>query len=103
MKPFDPTATCPKCGHDDIGAQFHAERTTDTGRALPECMIRRCRRCDYGWLEEPLDAHPPEPEPPSGSDQPLDAMVERAHPDDASRSAELDSRVRPRIGFWGAV
>ena len=37
--------------------------------------------------------------PTTGEDSQLDAMVERAHPDDVPQHAELDHRRRPSIGF----
>ena len=47
---FDPWAKCPKCGHDDIAANYH-DRWGVPCRIDGEHIDRRCRRCGYGWAE----------------------------------------------------
>jgi len=55
MKPFDPDATCPKCGYERI----HTNYCEGGGR--PDCYVcdsgnkhldRRCERCGYQWPEK---------------------------------------------------
>ena len=45
MQPYNPTAKCPKCGHDKVETHY---------RPL-NVMERRCERCSYEWPERPLD------------------------------------------------
>lgn len=58
MKAFDCSAKCPKCGGDNIQANYttHWDKAND---AKEEIMQRMCRRCGYDWEERPLD-HPEE-------------------------------------------
>lgn len=62
MPPFNGEATCPKCGHDDIGTHYCEEqaRTFTPHCASPWERVghlhRKCRRCNYEWIEAPLDA-----------------------------------------------
>lgn len=59
LAPFNPEATCPKCGHDDIRSSFH-RNVHDCGFREPyireEHLERLCRRCSFSWMEAPLDA-----------------------------------------------
>jgi len=58
-KPFDPEATCPKCGHDDVRLRFSSGLSPWTGGCSSECpsawsgehLDRRCKRCGYKWTE----------------------------------------------------
>lgn len=63
MKPFDPEATCIKCGGDDISTRYEAKKVClrckpgDIGpHSSPERLSRHCRRCGYDWYEKPLGA-----------------------------------------------
>ena len=62
LKPYDPDATCPKCGHDDIMTVHHKFGRQSTVcspsvsayfRDMPEGehLHRTCRRCRYEWPE----------------------------------------------------
>ena len=57
---FNPAATCPKCGHGDIGAMY-LEACVGFIRcdAHPPHMKPRCRQCGYSWDEQPLDWEAP--------------------------------------------
>ncbi len=75
MKRFDEEAKCSACGFVGADTQYVREITcTDaqTGRVsvtMPAYLRRTCRRCNYTWLEEPLNA---EPQP-----KPISAQTER--------------------------
>lgn len=61
MNPFNPKATCPKCGHDEIGSCHVPERnrgqiySTEHDQERAEHIRRRCQRCYYSWNEATLD------------------------------------------------
>lgn len=61
MKPYDPKAVCPKCGHSDISSEYCSGIYPDHGYYDPphpsddEAIHRHCQRCQYGWAEAPLD------------------------------------------------
>jgi hypothetical protein len=61
MKPFNPDATCPKCGHDEISSLHVPERnrghiySTEQDQERAEHIRRRCQRCHYSWNEATLD------------------------------------------------
>jgi rubredoxin len=61
MKPFDPDATCPKCG-EKMGARYQELREHVIGgiyHKYPEHLVRICNNCGYvGDEEAPLDAKP---------------------------------------------
>lgn len=67
LPPYDPDATCPKCGHEDVStayignghhwnckdhgappATFHGSRDC----CADEHLHRTCQRCHYLWREE---------------------------------------------------
>jgi len=62
VRPYDESATCPKCGYADIATTYddpgccpgprpwHPD--THYGSGL---LVRRCCRCGYTWVERPLD------------------------------------------------
>lgn len=60
MKPFDPNAKCPKCGHDNIKTAYyendehrwHGYNKLDRERS--EHLRRTCERCRYQWNELPI-------------------------------------------------
>lgn len=58
MKPFDENAKCVKCGGIDIHTHYKpANEPAFMYRHFPkcECIVRRCNRCGYVWVEQPLD------------------------------------------------
>jgi transcription elongation factor Elf1 len=61
MKPFNPDATCPKCGNDEISSCHVPERLrlfiscSDNDQEPEEHIRRRCTRCYYRWNEATLD------------------------------------------------
>lgn len=55
LQPYDPAATCRKCGGDDIWTCF-AKGCGGLCDQHPDVMQRACRRCSYQWDEAPLDA-----------------------------------------------
>lgn len=76
LQPLNLEATCPKCGHDDIGVSYHRlwpyQPGCDCfGRGRMEHMRRDCRRCHYDWAEACLadalgeGASGQDPQPPS--------------------------------------
>ena len=57
LAPFDAHATCPKCGHDDVGSTYQSP-CRDAGCRMEkhrERIDRNCRRCRFEWPESPLD------------------------------------------------
>jgi ribosomal protein S27AE len=61
MKPFDPAATCVKCGGDDISTHYEEEKLCSrcgplSDHSNPERLSRHCGRCGYDWYEKPLGA-----------------------------------------------
>ena len=66
MKPYNPIAICPKCGHDMIRA-IHKEAKKgcvfeDCAHhpQKPERIERICQNCHFKWYEAPLDEQEPE-------------------------------------------
>ena len=55
LSPYNPNATCPKCGGEDIHTQF-VPCLTRKNPSDEDVIIRRCARCGYPWHEAPLDA-----------------------------------------------
>lgn len=59
MAPFNPDATCPKCGHDKVGTlhqePLHQSCDPSCRDNLPERLQRRCERCRYDWNEAVID------------------------------------------------
>lgn len=57
LPPFNPDATCPKCGHDTITCQWRTASGPVTGHRPPadEWLSRRCDRCGYIWDEACID------------------------------------------------
>ena len=61
MRPYDPTAPCPKCGCPKVTERFvyAEERVRLRGMftsASDDLMLRTCTMCGYQWPEAPLDA-----------------------------------------------
>ena len=62
MKPYDPAAKCPKCGHAVVSTIFcggHKERDYRVSPPPPhseDALHRQCTRCGYGWLEDCVKA-----------------------------------------------
>lgn len=62
LEPFNEKATCPMCGHEEIGVRFSASCYKTWCAARSECSIdfphlhRACRRCGYDWPEAPITA-----------------------------------------------
>lgn len=50
---FDSHATCPKCGHDDVGALYQGGCGMSGCVHHPERIDRACRRCRFEWSEAP--------------------------------------------------
>ena len=54
-KPFDPEATCPKCGYDKVLTHFCPD-AAPAELCWPyideEHMHRECDRCQFEWLEK---------------------------------------------------
>lgn len=62
MIPYNPNARCSKCGGEDVSSIWMPQE-----RCLPDCTVisrnhnmperieRKCDRCGYTWLEEPLE------------------------------------------------
>jgi C4-type Zn-finger protein len=60
LPPFNPEATCPKCGHDQINCRWRvAEGPLAHKAPAPEWLSRYCTRCGYIWDESVLEAAPP--------------------------------------------
>lgn len=53
-QPFNPDASCPKCGGKDLGIQWH-EGNHWGCQYWDEHLDRYCRTCGYKWAEKPLD------------------------------------------------
>lgn len=54
LAPFEPAATCPKCGHDDVTTGYRS------GAHYPcyewgEHLDRICRRCHHSWPQRCID------------------------------------------------
>ena len=68
MPRYDPMHPCPKCGYNMAGSHYceeqYAPMAARTCADTPH-IHRYCRRCEWEWLEAPLDAEP----------QPLDKTV----------------------------
>jgi len=43
---YQDPAVCPKCGHTAAISIYLNDK---------DCIKRECNRCNYTWLEEPLD------------------------------------------------
>ena len=67
LPPYNPAASCPKCGGTDIGVRHevgvhgHDCPLDGLGWMGRECctfehLCRGCRRCGYAWAERPLGA-----------------------------------------------
>jgi DNA-directed RNA polymerase subunit M/transcription elongation factor TFIIS len=56
LPPFNPEATCPKCGHDKINCQWHDRNQRGFSPPAHEWLSRRCERCGYIWDEACLNA-----------------------------------------------
>lgn len=63
LPPFNPDATCPKCGSRDISVK-HSWLAKEPKWVRVECMNRICRSCGYEWEELPLDAMPADDDEP---------------------------------------
>lgn len=54
LPPFNPTATCPKCGHDQVAVRFVAggcQNFFGPPMRVLENMMRTCGKCSYVWHE----------------------------------------------------
>ena len=49
---FDSSRRCPKCGYLKATVKF----LPSDGETVPDRLLRQCDRCEYAWLEAPLDA-----------------------------------------------
>jgi hypothetical protein len=62
VKPYDPNATCPKCGRDVNKTFYRFPRTLPPSYygCAPYCPdtehVHRACDCGYWWVEAPLDA-----------------------------------------------
>jgi predicted nucleic-acid-binding Zn-ribbon protein len=60
MKPYNPKAKCPKCGHNHAATNFDAKGEDkplgEGGQYERDTLSRRCERCGYTWCEAPRDA-----------------------------------------------
>ena len=57
MKPYDPEAKCPKCGHAEVETHYEDkanlcpwEHRNKAGNEV-EHLDRYCKRCSYAWAE----------------------------------------------------
>jgi len=59
MAPFNPEATCPKCGHPEVDAKYRVfvQILTNTKK---EWIRRECQRCRYLWDEACLESSTPD-------------------------------------------
>jgi ribosomal protein S27AE len=58
LPPFNPKATCPKCGSDQIATRW---KRAKAGQTMPlseaaradrsEWLMRHCGRCEFNWDE----------------------------------------------------
>ena len=71
MKPYNPDALCPMCGHAEIttgyctnswmndlsttGSHTGSHEIGKTGRG-PKHLDRRCKRCGFEWIEAPVES-----------------------------------------------
>lgn len=58
LKPFNPNAMCPKCGHDVVrvsysvgGCPYPADCGVSAAFDDGEHLDRTCQRCHYEWAE----------------------------------------------------
>lgn len=56
LKPYNSYATCPKCGHTEVGT-IHYDGSGIDGLARSEHLHRCCQRCGYSWPERCLPRH----------------------------------------------
>jgi rRNA maturation protein Nop10 len=62
MQPYDPKATCPKCGSVNVSVSYCSSCHPLYGPWIghdAEALHRDCQICHYIWLEEPLDKGKP--------------------------------------------
>lgn len=67
LEQFDPQATCPKCGSEEISAAWHGHPLLAPGSPCwsasleegvqAEHVCRRCARCSYSWCEAPIEPY----------------------------------------------
>lgn len=53
LDPFNPDATCPKCGHDGVEAKY-CVYTGAFSHQTTEWIRRQCKRCGFLWDERCL-------------------------------------------------
>ena len=68
--PYDPDATCPKCGDGNVTCAHHTPGRTplDMDQYRGECLDRTCTRCNFRWHEACIDAQPPKESSPETFD-----------------------------------
>lgn len=65
LAPYNPTATCRKCGKR-AETLYHPIHTTGfpcetrSTWILDDHLCRICPRCKFGWCEAPVDVKPPQ-------------------------------------------
>lgn len=54
LSPYNPDATCPKCGFEDVATGYRpgTHFLCPSGTFVGEHLDRRCRRCQHEWAEE---------------------------------------------------
>jgi DNA-directed RNA polymerase subunit M/transcription elongation factor TFIIS len=56
LPPFNPDATCSKCGHDKINVHWNLRKAEHVYlHGERQWLSRRCDRCGYIWDEQCLD------------------------------------------------
>ncbi len=70
MGKYEEQKDCPKCENSGV--------TTSYDDILDE-MIRICRRCEYKWVEDPLDKVPAESN---------DEILKKIHDEEAERAKQ---------------
>lgn len=62
LPPFDPSAKCPKCGHDQVSTRWKkAVPGHIFAHGVPEWLMRHCARCEFNWDEACVSSGGDEP------------------------------------------
>jgi len=54
--PYNPAAVCTKCGFKEVGIEYHHRWNCPWGYCAENHLHRTCMRCNYQWIEAPVDA-----------------------------------------------
>jgi predicted nucleic-acid-binding Zn-ribbon protein len=82
VNPYDPDATCPKCGCQQVNTYYCTDYTPWYRERRNRCpggehLHRACSRCRYEWFEAPLDQAA---DNPSSSNPSLEARSTGSEP-----------------------